>query len=97
MTFDARRKRDQKLTRQIARITLNGVDLPLCDVFYADTRRGIVRGYQRDEHGRAFAHAVTDIRSGETRVEIAKFQRRGRVRFWLKGASTWGASKAARA
>ena len=94
MTFNARRWRDFKITRNICRITLDDKELALRDVYYVDTRRGIVRGYCRNEQGKAYAYL------GPHGLEIAKFEKRGKVRFWLRDNSTpsgmrkqWGLGK----
>lgn len=78
MTLNCRRRRDWKITRRVIRLTLNGRDMAPRDVFYVDTRRGVVRGYVRDALG---SHVVRPDRTG-----IQTFERRGKVRVWTRAA-----------
>lgn len=104
MTINTHRKRDQALARRIARVTLGGEDLPLCDVLYLDTRRGVVRLLERMQvTGKPGAWRIAVQINGRGDIQPTQCERRGRVRFWLKGATTWGmkggkqAAKGARA
>lgn len=67
--------------RRVRSVTVDGRALPLRDVFYADTRRGVVRMFLRNEHGGLFPIAsggvLVSTTTGPCRLATAEL--RGRV------------------
>lgn len=77
MTLSMSRRRDHARARRTT-VFFNGKEITrTCKVLYADARRGVIRRYARDEHGRLFPDATgnslmkEEIR-GRVRIKVAR-------------------------
>lgn len=89
MTLKSRRH------RMLARVWFNGVEVT-DGLLYADSRRGVIRGYCTDEKG-AKHGGYEDLTGRSSRYRLQRFEARGRVRVGIaKTPSRLGDCEASR-